>query len=187
MAIYTRKTLKTSLIKTSLITDAFEYVAIEIINGSDKCIVISTYFPPDIDNYHFLGNILDEFSILNPKVIICGDLNINLLNHTTSKSFLETINNYNMHLANSNNATHYMPGKVPSLIDVLLVSNPRILNHYSQLFCPGFSYHDLIFTTANIETTHITESFSYRDFKRVNLTRLLNECSTLAWNLIYFT
>ena len=61
-----------------------------------------------------------------------------------------------------------------SLIDLLLVNDSDFILNFNQVAAPGFSYHDIIFSSLNILRTRPDSVALIRDYSRIDKTALHN-------------
>uniref|UniRef100_T1DE06 Putative outcast ele5 orf1-h 1e-40-j 4 n=1 Tax=Psorophora albipes TaxID=869069 RepID=T1DE06_9DIPT len=67
----------------------------------------------------------------------------------------------------------------------MLTNNPNFVLNFNQVSAPGFSKHDIIYSSINICRSHNESVRTYRDFKNVNLPGLLDAFNAFDWNLLY--
>ena len=186
-AIYIRKSIQCKVLRSPSGTSNTQYLFLEIPNGINNCILGTIYMPPNTACSSLVSEILEEICHLSPNIIVFGDINMNLLNNHVSTLLQSSMNTLNLSFANFSEPTHFAPHSLPTLIDVLLLSNKNILKSYSQLSFPAFSRHDLLFAVIDIHYGNIykPERFSYFDFRSINVRSLFNECDTLDWTPIH--
>jgi uncharacterized protein YejL (UPF0352 family) len=93
-------------IKANSIEQIFECVIIFVCINKKTINLIGIYHSPNTDNDLFftqLDSVLSKFhnATKNKSLILCGDLNINLLNESNDQAkLLDIVNSYNLSLAN---------------------------------------------------------------------------------------
>ena len=109
----------------------FEICAIEIVSPIN-CVLISCYKVPDISNetyfYKKLSHLLDIVCKHNVQIILCGDLNIDLCNHTKRIHLEECIAIANCFVL-SREPTRIVTTKVShseTAIDVIISNNTDV-------------------------------------------------------------
>lgn len=187
-AIYVRNTIKSKHLHCSNSTNNSQFYFVEILNGENKCVIGTIYMAPDVSHSSIVGDIIEEISCLTPKIIICGDFNMNLLNMSSNSLFKNTMRSLNLFFLNSTDPTHFKPNCSPSLLDVILTSDESIVKCYSQLSVPVFLYHDLVFATFNVNVDRSSsQPIQYRDFRSINVESLFSDCLNIEWCNIYLS
>lgn len=72
-----------------------------------------------------------------------------------------------------------------SLIDLLLVNDSDFILNFNQVAAPGFSYHDIIFSSLNILRTRPDSVALIRDYSRIDKTALHNALNNTDWSIFY--
>lgn len=187
VAIFVKNYIRSCHVKCSDGTDSCDYYFIDIFEGDNKCSVGTIYMPPRMASSRMITPIVEEMCSRVPNLFICGDLNINLF-QPSSNCFKTSINSLGLSFINNTEPTHFFPNCAPSLIDVFLTSDENFVKCYSQLSVPVFSYHDLIFSTLDLNFDKKSQhSFQYRDFRNINLENLFNECMSMDFHSMYTT
>lgn len=158
-----------------------EYVFIEILSSGNKLLLGSIYRPCSrIDMKQFF-TMLQTLTLTYSDVIICGDINSNLLKETV---LVDSMIEIGLAPTNTEQPTHFSSTS-STLIDVFFVGNIQRVQLYDQISAPGFSKHDLIFLSYDFNIHNQVETYTYRDFKHINFDRLNTEFSSIDWNTQY--
>ena len=67
------------------------------------------------------------------------------------------INSFNLNILPMN-ATHFFPGWVPSLLDLMVVSSNERVATFGQISAEAFSYHDLVYLSYKIRALKLKPS-----------------------------
>lgn len=183
IAVYLKRNLEHKMVCASSIADKVEFMFLEISEGPLKMLIVCVYNPRKDNDLENLYDKLLEYSILYENVFLCGDLNIDMLrNDLQSKKLNDLFTCADLDVVNKE-PTRFAQNSRPSLLDIVAVSNLAILNHFDQFSLPAISDHDMLFASLNIRfSKFVTPSFTYRDFKRIDMNALYEEASTLLWN-----
>lgn len=182
VAIYCKSTLRCEVVGKSEGT-GIEYLMLEVSDGCVKCIVSCVYnpsrnFPPD----PFFSEVA-YFTQLYEHFIVCGDFNTDLgRRDTLSHKLIDLVLSNGLVVRNSF-PTRFAPHSNPSLLDLLIVSDASNVLLFDQIALEGISDHDLLFCSYNIDFSHIPipHTYSYRDFKSINVHSLHREASAIPW------
>lgn len=184
VAIYYKNYLNCKIIYKSDDNSAVEFLLTEISDNRQRCLVACVYNPSrSFDLINFFQT-LQEYCSQYENIILCGDLNIDLLeNERKSMELTDNLASVGLFVVNKY-ATRFGPNSKPSLLDVTCVVDMKNVNHFEQLSLPGVSDHDMLFLSYNIEFNATkTESFTtFRDFKRVDFVQLTTEAALLPWH-----
>lgn len=132
-------------------------------------------------------DILQDIGPSYADQILIGDLNCNMLKSISESRYLSNaIDTQNLHLVNSK-ATHFhIQTNTFSQIDLIITSNISKIAFHSQISVSGISRHDLVYLSYNIlPPKNKKESFSFRNFKQINMENLQAELNTIDWSPIY--
>lgn len=183
IAVYCRSSLKCKvLVKSS--DSQVEYMVLEISDGSMKCCLGCVYNPSRNFSPTPFFTALSEFLPHYEHIFICGDFNTNLLTPNSCLSqLLDAISASGLTVMNRY-PTRYAPNDPPSLLDLLVVSNPSNVLLMDQLSLEGLSDHDLLYCTYNIDFSHsqVPLTFQYRDVKSVNISSLSCDAYCAPWD-----
>jgi len=72
-----------------------------------------------------------------------------------------------------------------SLLDFFVVSRPDLVNFSDQFWIPHISKHAFIYISVDCPLIKSNESYSYRDYYRVDTHALLNEASSTDLSIIF--
>ena len=181
VAIYIKQSLKARVIGMSK-NSKVEYLNVELGDSSCKVLVSCVYNPHRNNSLNDFFNEFVPFVTEYEHIVLCGDFNVNVLNiDNVSSDFLNSVALTGLSIVNSVAPTRFGKNSPPSLLDMFLVSNKSIVNHFDQI--SFISDHDLIFSSFDIQLTHstITTSFSFRNFKAIDFPSLYNELMSTDW------
>lgn len=187
VAIYLRADIPFKIIDQSLSahSNIAEYLFIEITVHHSK-ILLGVYYPPsrNIDYFSSLEINLENLTPIYDHTLILGDFNTCLLKKDArSAKLLSLVSSLNMNILPLN-ATHHSPHCVPSLLDLILVSDPDRVGTYGQLSA-SFSYHDLIFLSYKIQRPKRKPKFVFlRSFKNIDIERLNLDAGKINWSSV---
>lgn len=190
VCVYYKKFLKCNLLSASKILDGdgnmsrTEYMFLEIVHNSDKFLLGVCYNPPRVDCSEILFDKLCDFSMNYQNILLLGDFNTNL-NRTDSKSerFKNCLDFYGLKCINSINTHFYAGGS--SLIDLCLTNNPGFVENLNQVSAPGFSKHDILFSSIKISRSETETISSFRDYRNLNLSSLQDSFARINWDHLY--
>ncbi|XP_075157548.1 uncharacterized protein LOC142230808 [Haematobia irritans] len=126
-------------------------------------------------------DVVEPLSIAYTDIIIAGDFNCNTLLNPDLTSQMSVIG---LSATNSTIPTHFS-STTSTLLDLFFVNDLSNVLLYDQLSVPCFSNHDLIFMSYNFEVASEIETYSFRDFKNIDLGQLQNTAATIDWDLVY--
>lgn len=129
-----------------------------------------------------LERILAEYSVRYSDVIICGDFNCDLnTNKSSSKKFKRLLERFGCTCRN-NEPTHFTRTSA-SMLDLVITNSEKItfLNQISV----GFSDHDFVFFSYDVEDCRSSSSVTFRDFKNIDTLGLFERCKSLPWNILF--
>lgn len=177
VAIFLKNQYKARILSKSTVDGESEFLLIEVTLLSTNMLLGCIYKPPNCSHLLNFFNALSDFCGRYQHIIICGDVNINLLKpNSISTGYLSTVSGLGLHVVNSEWPTHFQ-GE-PSLLDHILVSEKNCISMYQQLSTPYFSKHDLIFGVYDVpKITDGCEFYSYRDFRNIDMNALYRDVS----------
>jgi hypothetical protein len=127
--------------------DIIEFLLIEV-RLSLRNLLLGVIYnqPPSNNEIRLLKDILVDFVMRCNDIIICGDLNINLLKNTSECRRLKSLlNNNSLQYLKLDPTCHSPISHVSSLIDYIIVGNTNRVITHRQVPIPGVSEHDLVF------------------------------------------
>lgn len=171
-----------------MFSNKYEFALIELkILG--KVIAIATLYVPPHSNITDSEEMLSNFSNKYEDFILMGDLNCNMLSVSSSQNLINICNRNNLHIHHNNLPTHYdtFHGS-QSILDVFLLSKKDNIIVSKQLYIsPSISKHSLISICYDITVPKIEKSFTYRNFKNINVDELLSYATRLDLEMILQT
>lgn len=177
VAIFLKTQYKARVLAKSTIDGESEFIIIDAKLQYAHILIGCIYKPPNCSHLHNFYIALNNYSGCYQHIIICGDLNINLLRPSRASSdYQAAILGLGLEIVNTKLPTHFQ-GE-PSLLDHMLVSEMSRIVKYQQLSTPYFSNHDLIFAVFDVAAMDdVHEYYSYRDYKNIDFNAL---CATLS-------
>ncbi|XP_075150647.1 uncharacterized protein LOC142224746 [Haematobia irritans] len=168
VAIYLRDTLRCNLIDSSESFQIHEHLFLEVLCNDTKILLGCIYRPNRQVSIEPIISKLESISVEYSDIVITGDFNSNVL---LEKNLVDAMETLNLNLVNSCNPTHFST-TVNTLLDLVFVNNNERVLHYDQLSGSGFSKHDIIFLSYDCSITSQINTYTYRDFKRINISAL---------------
>lgn len=191
VAIYLRADIPHKIldVSPSQYSHSAEHLFIEVTFQHTKLLMGVLYSPSSqIDYFSSLETKLELLSPLYEHTIILGDFNTCLLksDYRTQK-LLSLVTSLNMEILPLS-ATHHAPQYAnPSLLDLILVSNPSMVVTHGQLSAP-FSFHDLIYLTYKIRPPKPKPKFILvRNYKGIDVERLRSDARSADWSDIFLS
>lgn len=185
VAVYIKSHFKSRVVSVSDAHSETEYIFLETLIGSQKCLIGAVYNPPRCFNLDPISNAIASINHQYAHVIMCGDFNIDLLRPGSVKDlFVNTMSSLGLSTINSS-PTHFTRTS-STLLDLIIVENTELVKFFNQISAPNFSKHDLVFLIYDLELDdNLVNTFTYRDFKNIDLTGLSLEASGLNWSLLF--
>lgn len=163
-----------------------EHLFIEITFYNTK-VLLGVYYNPSctFDYFSSFESKLEQFTPLYDHTIILGDFNTCLIRDDgRSRKLRSLVSSVNMHILQLN-ATHHAPHCNPSLLDLIIVSDPSKVATHGQLSA-SFSYHDLLFLSYKIRPPKRKSKFLFlRSFKNIDMDRLMEDAGRIDWSPVY--
>lgn len=177
VAIFLKNQYKARILSKSTKDGESEFLFIEVSLLSTNMLLGCIYKPPNCSHLLNFYTSLINYCGQYQHIIICGDLNINLLKSgSISNEYLSTILGLGLEVVNMEWPTHFQ-GE-PSLLDHVLVSEKSRISKYQQLSTPYFSKHDLVFAVYDVpQIKDGCEFYSYRDFRNIDMNALRSDAS----------
>lgn len=188
VALYVRDKVNFKLVSQSGPGDAIEYLFIELLFSSMKILVGVVYNPPPSNNkINKLNDILSEVLSRYSHVVILGDFNINILKSSAESKRLKSLaKSFSLDFLDLKPTCHFAISSESTLIDLILVNNRDYVTGFGQIPVCGISEHDLIFTSYRAHFPRVPMSSKLiKDFRNLNQNLMLQQASSLDWNLIY--
>ncbi|XP_075159642.1 uncharacterized protein LOC142232836 [Haematobia irritans] len=182
VAIYLRNTLRCNLIDSSESFQIHEHLFLEVLCNDTKILLGCIYRPNRQVSIEPIISKLESISVEYSDIVITGDFNSNVL---LEKNLVDAMETLNLNLVNSCNPTHFST-TVNTLLDLVFVNNNERVLHYDQLSGSGFSKHDIILLSYDCSITSQINTYTYRDFKRINISALECDLSNKCWTPLYF-
>lgn len=84
--------------------------------------------------------------------------------------------------------THYdVSQNSLSLIDFFVVNNKDSVSFSDQFWIPGISKHAFVYLAYKVSIIKVDQVFQYRDYKRINLSQLLEDVAGQNFGNIFHT
>lgn len=171
------------ILKSSFTERMSEFIIVEVVCESSKILVACVYNPHKSCSMSNFMECLEQLSSKYIEIVVGGDINLNLMDDADFKvrNFLLQVDSLGMSIVNTSSPTHFQGA--PTLLDIFMVSKVDTVLQYQQLSAPGYSKHDLIFMVYAFCSSEITDNtFSFRDFGRINYEALRNDVIKTGWN-----
>jgi hypothetical protein len=155
VAMYVRKDLKCKVIQKSPDDYAIDYLFVELKFCGQSVLIDLIYNPPRVSSSNIFGPVLELLYPRYTHSLFVGDLNVDLLVDSASRSVaLENmLENVSLSII-SREATHFS-AKVPTLIDDCATCEPESIEFFTQIELPEINTeHDLIYGSYKIVDTH---------------------------------
>ena len=193
ISVYVKSDLKVTRIQDlSVVNDDLEVLTLELSLGNKKLSICTIYRPqfkhrriPEFIEY--LNEVLSHPSIKNNKIIIIGDLNINLLEYTThapTNSFLTFMQSLNFIPLISRATRFPFEGQqgTPSLLDHIFANFST--NYYPGILHKQFSDHLPVFLHIPFPNGHknVNHKHHIRSIKNLNKLNFKNQLINTNWN-----
>ncbi|CAG4918079.1 unnamed protein product [Colias eurytheme] len=190
VAIYLRSHLPYKIVSTSPQPpplNTAEHLLIELDLSHSK-ILLGVFYSPSllVDYFASLENTLENYLPIYKHVIFMGDFNTCLLkrDHRSNK-LLGLVNSFDLHVL-TQNATHFMPGCIPSLLDLMIVSSPEFVAKFDQCPADAFSCHELIYLSYKLRPPKLRPSvLLLRNFGGINQENLLSDARQMSWSDVF--
>lgn len=189
VAIFLRSNISFQIISLSTqpsTPDISEHILLEVHLGFSK-ILLGVFYNPSMLNKYYTDfeQVLDKFTPSYKHIIIMGDFNTCLLkNDYRSKKLISIVEACNLHILPLN-ATHSVPGFVPSLLDLAIISCLDRVTKYGQYNADAFSHHDLIYLSYNLRPPKVKpQILMRRSFGGMNIDMLRKDAAKIDWSNI---
>lgn len=103
-AIYVREGMKCNPRCVSPVGCELEYVFVELLSNNDKLLLGTVYRPNRSTSLSPLMLLLEDIAVSCPNIIVCGDLNSDLL---TNDELMNNMSSFNMYPVNIRTPTHF--------------------------------------------------------------------------------
>lgn len=181
ICVYIKSTLTCKLIFKYCVR-SLEAVLFEVKSGSFLILVVVIYKSRLGEFCDDFENILAEYTVKYNDVIICGDFNCDPnAKKSASKKFKRVLERFGCTCQNTE-PTHFTKTS-SSLLD-LVITNTKSITFLNQISI-GFSDHDFVFFSYDVNNCTPASSIIYRDFKNIDTTELILKCVSLPWNVLF--
>lgn len=188
VALYLRSDLKYTILANSpsLYTASAEFMFLQVQVGGAKVILGVVYCPPNTDFYLDLERALETISFQSTHQIIMGDFNTDLLKDSPSSQKLRNIfQSVNLSVLPLD-ATHHNIDSPDTWLDLILVSSPEHVLKHGNILAPGFSRHDLIFTSYKLKQCKPKPSvIQMRNFTKIDVDCLRLDAQNLDFSPVF--
>lgn len=167
-----------------------QFIVIEMWLKKEKWFMVSTYKPPSIKDSIFvdeLCKICDRLLIESQSIVILGDVNIDMKSVDSNCS--NALHNFCTSYSFSNvvkETTCFKSRENESLIDVILVNNPKRFNE-CLVFDTGLSdYHKMISVSTKVTAPKKTHKrIFYRSMKKFDEATFCEEVQRIPFHISY--
>lgn len=184
--VYCRSNLKIKLLAESANSET-EFIISEVSDGVSKVLVSCVYNPNKSCMLDLFFDELAVFLLDYERYIICGDFNVNLLvNDSYTSKLYDKVSEGGLVIVNKSLPTRYANNANPSLLDIFISSDLKHILKFDQIFF--VSDHDLIFCSLDVALNRrpVDVTFTYRDFKSINVSELFCDLSRVCWDDCWF-
>lgn len=164
--------------------DKTESLALEFYVNRQKFAVVTVYNPPENDCSCFLSDLMVELNVCYDAIFIVGDLNTNMLRHSSKSSRLSSVLD-SFALKSVGDEPTYFCDDGCSQLDLLLTSNNEKILRFGQVSFPALSRHDLIFGSIDYDTVEAPRISTYRDYANFDVQRLMSSILSVPWPTFY--
>lgn len=182
VAIFLKQGISCKVVSKSKEGDKIEYLFLEIYTKERKLLLGCMYRPYGNISLESINASLETIAVEYSDVIIVGDFNSNLLAETT---LMDSMAVFGLQPTNLLMPTHYTATS-STLLDVFFVSDTSRVQLYDQLSASCFSKHDLIFLSYEFYIEADDETYSFRDFAKIDYEVLQEDINRTEWNRIYY-
>lgn len=156
--------------------------------NKESLVILSIYRPPSGQIEQFINTLLDilnHIKIKNKKMVICGDININLFNQNslTTLNYIQTLHSHHF-TQTITQATRIPPNNTDnlSLIDHTWINSD--IHIKSGVFEIDITDHFPTFTLLNMQTVKQNETYKkiHRVHNETNIINFMQKLSNYVWN-----
>uniref|UniRef100_A0A1A9VZF9 Endonuclease/exonuclease/phosphatase domain-containing protein n=1 Tax=Glossina brevipalpis TaxID=37001 RepID=A0A1A9VZF9_9MUSC len=183
IALYIKGGLYYKVVAKSGDDSTVEYLRVVVGGDTPKCLVMCVYNPHRSNCVDEVFRVVGEFSIAYEYIILCGDCDL-LLCDGRAKRLCDAMVTCGLAMVNSW-PTRYAPNCLPSLLDIMYVSDDSLVLRYDQFPLVGVSDRELMLLVSNIRLggdDRRWRSISYRDISAVNVEQPSVAASMVCWN-----
>lgn len=185
VAIYLKSHLSYKIVSqsSSAYSASPEFIFMEVDVGL-KVILGVVYCPPSIDFFSKLENVFEDIMSKYTHLILMGDFNTCMLSSNrrslTLRSIIESVN-LNLLDLDPTHHTH----TASTFLDLIITSHVNLVKSHGQFSAPGFSHHDLIFSSVKFKPPKQKPVIlKQRMFSLLNVLKLDNDASDVNWSEI---
>lgn len=162
-----------------------EYIILEVKLPQATFLFVCIYRPPKIGYLDIFLEDLYNFIPLYQYLIICGDMNARFGSGSDETSnIVSLLNTCNVECLPFGNTFH--TSYCDSALDIIASNCNEIVLDYDKTFATGFSCHDLLFASFNLETPKTKpRTISYRKYKNINQENFENDVSQVNWSEVF--
>lgn len=189
VAIYLRSHFPFKVINTSAQPpplQAGEHLFLEVTLSHTK-VLLGVYYSHSyrVNFFPSFENILEKLVPSYSHCIIMGDFNTCLLKKDSRAASMESlVKSCNLHILPLS-ATHHVPNKEPSLLDLIIVSSFDHTVKHGQCSADFFSYHDLIFLSYKIRPPKAKPKvILQRSFGGMDQVKFLEDADNQDWTSV---
>lgn len=163
-------------------SNGIESLCIEIIVGKCKTIIACVYKHPKVANEIFkdcMSEMADKLLISCQDLILLGDMNCCPNKSNTIKDFCDMYD-----LSNIIKDPTCHKGQTPTLLDVILVSNPKRYAGVLNSICNLSDFHNIIgAATRRFAPSMIPRCIFYRSYKHFDESRYINDIAAAPFHV----
>lgn len=191
VAAYVRKELKPKIKFKSDTSraDKPEFMLVEVTTSGSRALLAVCYRPPHIGFMNEFEDALTQCMVGYSHIIVMGDFNTDLLGPIINNDRTQLTNIFrscNLTVLPME-ATHHTATS-HTLLDLIAVSDPKLVKLHGQAPAPGLSGHDLIYCAYSIKPPKMKPKIiEYYDYKNIDLPALYRETTAMPWHGVYYT
>lgn len=126
-----------------------EFLFVEVSTGADKFLLGIFYNPPRVDCCELIFQQLSDHILKYKNIVLIGDFNMNVKKDSPIVNRFCSVFDHFGFTCVGNEPTHYYSGG-SSQIDLMFTNDPEFILNFNQVSGPGFSAHDIIFSSLNV-------------------------------------
>ena len=156
---------------------------VEIITNGVKWLLFNVYKQPTVTNAHFktcMENILTRCTAEGVNFVICGDMNVNMLQPNNCLSNIFDVYG----VKNVIKSATCFKGKVPTMIDLVITNVSKSLKDVKCIECDLSDFHKMVcFSTKLKVPVKKKRHIMYRSYKRFDEDAYVNDLSNVPYHV----
>ena len=160
-----------------------ESVVVEIVINGTKWLLYNVYKQPKVTNSDFktcMENILSKCMSEKLKFIICGDMNINMLQTNNCLSDLFDIYG----VTNTVKSATCFKARIPTMVDLVVTNAPKCLQNTCCVECDLSDFHKMVcFSTKSKVPVKKKRTIMYRSYRKFEKNAYVHDLSTAPYHV----